>query len=378
MAIGNIQTPARADADPTHARAISLDGLRKLKSDLTIGPFLDGIRFHEFLGIDYTVKNCILRATGKDKVDWCSHFSRNILDSEIIKPHEIRSFLDFAKQNNMVVFWSEWNWGPRTFGEQKILRTIVKDGSYQNILILSFANNWPNEISMANDEKWQEWVATYKPLVGEQIRGLGLSDQSWTCLDQSACPTNIILKWAQRAIRSGAVAVEFEPANYFFDLPRGAKAPGYPFSQGWPEKAGLPKGSLEALADALGADTSSLQAQRKSDGAPLHDASCVAFDASTTNLATNNSFRVTANFKNTGKASWPAQAIAAVRDDKKALAFKETTRPLPAREPGENASVSFEAKMSSALGADAISIRLTDVRGIPFGQSCEVLVRVSR
>ena len=78
-------------------------------------------------------------------------------------------------------------------------------------VVLGYANNLPLEGARDNFGNWNQWRLRYSPLVGREILGLGLSDQSWTCWDEAACPISVLINWAQRALDSGAIVLEIEP-----------------------------------------------------------------------------------------------------------------------------------------------------------------------
>src|ERR1035438_1522960 len=62
MTVGNVLIPVNSEADPSHATALSLDGLRRLKMDTEIGRYFAGLRFFEVMAADFTVKTCLDRA----------------------------------------------------------------------------------------------------------------------------------------------------------------------------------------------------------------------------------------------------------------------------------------------------------------------------
>ncbi len=254
MAIGKVEIPTNPDADPSHALAISLQGLRELKADPEIGPAFAGLRFMEMLGMNFTVRLCRERATGPNRVNWCDHFARNLPKDDPFKPEIAKPLMDFAKNHGMWVLWSDWKWDDQTRESQNILKQILASGNYKNTVVLTYANNLPGEAARDNDANWRKWKAEYQPLVGKQIKGLGLSDQSWTCAVQLACPVDVLTRWARQALAAGAIALELEPANYFFYLPHAGDIAGYPDAAKWREAGGRPNDRLVLFAKSLGVE----------------------------------------------------------------------------------------------------------------------------
>jgi len=210
MTLGT-STAHNAPADGPHGIAISLEDLTRYKK--RYGRHLAGLRFMEIMSQDFTVR--AIRSTNPEwkGKDW------KMPEDDFWQPRYARDFLRFARDNRMFVQWSDWHWlrfapwdTPLKQREADIRRLL---GEFPGIVIVTYANNEPSEQSVPRLMNWHEAVA---PFVAA---GFGLSDQSWLRKDDTKCPIEDIVAWAKRALELKCPLIQFEPAWYFFKLPRG-------------------------------------------------------------------------------------------------------------------------------------------------------------
>jgi hypothetical protein len=374
MTIGNILTPANPQADPSHALTQSLDGLRALKADKEIGPYFAGIRVFEVMAEDFTVKTCLAQKEGK-RVNWCDHFQRNVTTSDVFNRDTAKAVLDFAKSNRMLVFWSDWKWDSQTEVQQRTIIDLLSAGDYRDTVILAYANNLPNEVSRSDYSDWQRWITKYSPMVGKSVLGIGLSDQAWLCETDIACPSSVIQDWAERAIKAGAVAIQFEPANYFFELAKGANRVGYPNSPHWREVSGRPSEQLVLLASAFGVDLT------RSEPAPLsriqNDRTiCMALDVDQHVVLESQTFNASATFRNAGNNAWQPNRVSLFSYSEDVWNIGSVSLPKARIEPGHSVKVSFTATAPSKSGRQRLDVGLRSKDGVSFEDFCSISVSV--
>jgi hypothetical protein len=374
MTIGNILTPANSQADPSHALTLSLDGLKALKADKEIGPYFAGIRIFEVMAEDFTVKTCLAQKGGK-QVDWCDHFQRNVTTADVFKRDTAKAVLDFAKSNDMLVFWSDWKWDSQTEAQQKTIVDLLSGGDYRDTVILAYANNLPNEVARSDDSDWQRWFAKYSPMVGRSVRGIGLSDQAWLCDTDIACPVPVIQNWAERAIKAGATAIQFEPTNYFFELAKGANRVGYPNSAQWREVSGRPSEQLVLLASALGVDLT------RREPTPLSRTQkdrtiCMALDIDQQSVVEGQTFKASATFRNAGSNAWEPNHVSLFSYSEDVWSIGSVSLPDERIEPGHNVKVSFTATAPSKPVRQRLDVSLRSREGARFEDFCSISVSV--
>jgi hypothetical protein len=374
MTIGNILIPANPQADPSHALTLSLDGLRALKADKEIGPYFAGIRIFEVMAEDFTVKTCLAQK-GEKRVDWCDHFQRNVATADVFTRDTAKEVLDFAKGNGMLVFWSDWKWDSQTEVQQKTIVDLLSGGDYRDTVILAYANNLPNEVSRNNDSDWQRWVAKYSPMVGKSVRGIALSDQAWLCDTDIACPLPAVQNWAERAIKAGAMAIQFEPANYFFELAKGTNRVGYPNSPQWREVSGRPSEQLVLLASSLGVDLT------RREPTPLsriqNDRTiCMALDIDQPPVVEGQTFKASATFRNAGTNAWEPNRVSLFSYSEDVWRIGSISLPVARIEPGHNVKVSFTATAPSKPVRQRLDVGLRSKEGTRFEDFCSISVSV--
>jgi hypothetical protein len=374
VTMGNILTPANPQADPSHALTTSVDALRTLKSDREIGPYFAGIRIFEVMAEDFTVKTCLSPKAGAH-VDWCDHFQHNVTTSEIFTRERAKGLLDFAKSNRMLVFWSDWKWDAQTEAQQKIVVDLLSGGDYRDTVILAYANNLPNEIARTDDSNWRAWVSKYSPMVGRAIRAIGLSDQAWLCDANVACPEPVIQSWVERAVQAGAVAIQFEPANYFFELPKGGNQVGYPNSPVWHETSGRPSEQLALLARSLGADLGT------AEPAPLayttqNRTVCMSVDLDQHPVTAGQLFKGSVTFHNGGANPWEPHSMALVPLSQDVWRIGAVSLPDRRIQPGQDVQVPLSGVVPAKPGFQRLDLGLKTKEGFRFDDFCSLLVSI--
>ena len=106
---------------------------------------------------------------------------------------------------------------------ERQLRSLL--GKFPNTTIILYDNNEAHSQSEKQFGKWQKALAKF---VSYGAIGIGLSDQAWICSEASGnnevnCPIETLIRWAQDAIATGAVAIEMEPYWYWWEMPKGKK-----------------------------------------------------------------------------------------------------------------------------------------------------------
>ncbi len=210
MTLGSVTEQCRPH-DPRHGVSISLHDLRAYKK--RYGKWLAGIRFMEILAHDFTV-----RAVQTTNPEWGQPGWKMPRDS-FFQPGIVEGFLKFARDNGMFVQWSDWHWigfadwdEPQRPKEEKLLALLRR---FPGLVTVTYANNEPNGDSAKRLPDWERCITRFAGAAE-----LGLSDQSWLGNDVT-CPVADITSWAESALDKGFRYVQFEPAWYFFRLPRG-------------------------------------------------------------------------------------------------------------------------------------------------------------
>jgi hypothetical protein len=120
------------------------------------------------------------------------------------------------------VQFSDWHWlrfAPWDKAQkpnEEALHNLLQE--FPDLVTVTYANNEPSEDSVPRIKTWHEAV---QPLVNKGAAGFGLSNQSWLRKDDTKCPPEDILAWTRRALELDCKFIQFEPAWYFFNLPRG-------------------------------------------------------------------------------------------------------------------------------------------------------------
>lgn len=243
MTLGT-STPQNAPADGPHGVAITIEDLAKYKR--RYGPMLAGLRFMEVFSQDFTVR--AIRTTNPEwkGKDW------KMPPDDFFQPKLAEPFLRFAREQKMFVQWSDWHWSrfagwdkPQKPREESLRKLLA---AYPGLVTVTYANNEPNEDSAPRLNHWHEAV---RPFVAAGAKGFGLSDQSWLRKDDTKCPIEDIVAWAKQALALNCKLIQFEPAWYFFDLPRGEFGPAdYTKDPRW-RSAGAPRETFNNLQRAL-------------------------------------------------------------------------------------------------------------------------------
>jgi Ig-like domain from next to BRCA1 gene len=212
-------------------------------------------------------------------------------------------------------------------------------------------------------------------MVGKSVRGIGLSDQAWLCDTDVACPLPVIQNWAERAIKAGAMAIQFEPANYFFELAKGANRVGYPNSSQWREVSGRPSEQLVLLASALGVDFT------RREPTPLsriqNDRTiCMALDIDQHSVVEGQTFKASATFRNAGRNTWEPNGVSLFSYSDDVWSIGSVSLPEARVEPGHNVKVSFTSTAPSKPGRQRLDVGLRSKDGARFEDFCSISVSV--
>lgn len=212
MTLGSVAAQCKPH-DPSHGVSISMEDLRAYKK--RYGKRFAGIRFTEVFAQDFTVRAVKTTNPEWGKPGW------KLPDDAFFQPSIVERFLQFAKDNGMFAQWSDWHWfeyagwdKPQQDHEAKLHAVLRK---FPGLVTVTYANNEPNGDSKKRLPDWEKCIAGFR---ADGIAELGLSDQSWLGNDMT-CPVEDIIAWAQSALGKGCRYVQFEPAWYFFRLPRG-------------------------------------------------------------------------------------------------------------------------------------------------------------
>jgi hypothetical protein len=207
-------TAHNAPADGLHGISISLDQLAALKRKY--GRHLAGLRFMEVFSMDF-----INRAVKTTNPEW-NTAGWKVPEDSFFQADLARPFLQFAKEHRMFVQWSDWHWSrfapwdAPLKAHEAAMRGLL--GEFAETVFVTYANNEPEEKSIPRLGNWHEAV---EPFLAAGAAGIGLSDQAWMRDPEMSCPIEDLIAWARQARRLGCTYLQFEPAWYFFKLPRG-------------------------------------------------------------------------------------------------------------------------------------------------------------
>lgn len=230
--------------DPRHGLTISLDDLAAYKK--RYGKHLAGLRFMEVFAQDFTV-----RAVKTTNPEWALPCWK-LPDDAFFQTEIAEPYLKFAQDNGMFVEWSDWHWfefaswdAPQKEHEAKLSTLLRK---YPGLVTVAYANNEPAEASAPRIKGWEKSVAKF---VRDGAAGYGLGDQSWLSNNEETCPVGDIIRWARSALNKGCGMIQFEPAWYFFKLPRGTfQVQEYASDPKWADR-GSPTPNFVKLKEAL-------------------------------------------------------------------------------------------------------------------------------
>jgi len=237
-------TEFNAPHDPEHAVSISIKDLAAYKK--RYGKFLAGLRCFEVLAQDFTV-----RAAKTTNPEWLRPCTK-IPKDNVFQPKIAERYIRFAKENGIWLQWSEWHWfefaswDAPIQGYEKTLASLMK--KYPGVVIPTYANNEPNSNSSGRIENWDKSVSKF---LNSGAVSFGLSNQSWMSSSEMECPPEDIILWTKSALNKGGRLIQFEPAWYFFKLPRGSfEAHDYKSDAEW-NNAGEARQALTKLIDFL-------------------------------------------------------------------------------------------------------------------------------
>ncbi len=230
--------------DPRHGLTISVDDLAAYKKRR--GKHLAGLRFMEVFAQDFTV-----RAVKTTNPEWALPCWK-LPDDAFFQPEIAERYLKFAKEHSMFVQWSDWHWfefaswdAVQKEHEAKLSELLRK---YPGLVTITYANNEPEEASVQRIKGWEKSVAGFAK---DGAAGYGLSDQSWLSKNDETCPVDDIIRWAKSALAKGCRMIQFEPAWYFFRLPRGTfDVREYTSDPKWADR-GSPTANFTRLKEAL-------------------------------------------------------------------------------------------------------------------------------
>ncbi|MGC8863438.1 MAG: BNR-4 repeat-containing protein [Armatimonadota bacterium] len=200
--------------DPRHGISVSLEDLESYKKRYQ--KWFIGIRFAEVFAQDFTV-----RAVKTTNPEWALPCWKLPSDS-YFRADLAEKYLRFARREGLFVQWSDWHWyefadwdKPQESHEAELAGLLKK---YPGLVTITYANNEPQNASAGRLAYWERAVAKF---LSSGAAGYGLSNQSWLCEDEQACPIEDIIEWTKSALERGCRLIQFEPVWYFFDLPRG-------------------------------------------------------------------------------------------------------------------------------------------------------------
>lgn len=233
-----------APHDPRHGLTASVEDLSALKK--RYGRAFAGIRFTEVFAQDFTV-----RAVKTTNPEWGLPCWKLPGDS-FFSAGAAEELLRFAREQRLPVEWSDWHWSrlhpwdePQKNHEEDLKRLLRR---YPGMVTVAYANNEPNEDSV---KRLPDWEQTVKPFLRDGAAGFGLSCQSWLRRVETETSAEDMIAWTMSALDRGASLVQYEPAWYFFRLPRGTfEVGGYAASPAWVDR-GLPDGAFVRLREAL-------------------------------------------------------------------------------------------------------------------------------
>ena len=221
MTLGS-RSPPNDAADPAHGFTLGLAQLKDYKR--RYGRFLAGIQFFEVFSQDFTLRAGLTKEPG-----WIDpHWKLPAANDGFFRPDLAAPYLDFARAENMQVQWSDWHWthfaGWDT--DQKPQEEQFKQllGRFRGLISVCYANNEPQEQSAARLLNWQEAML---PFVRAGAKDFGLSCQSWLRKDETRTGVQDMIDWSKRALDLGCTMIQYEPAWYFFQAPRGVFAPDW-------------------------------------------------------------------------------------------------------------------------------------------------------
>lgn len=237
-------TAFNAPADGPHGVAISLEDLARYRN--RYGKLLAGLRFMEMQSMDFTIR--AVRTTNPEwnTAGWTLP-AGDFFQAGILKP-----YLAFAREHRMFVQWSDWHW-TRFHGwdkplaaQEKAIAALLRE--FPGLVTVTYANNEPKEDSVPRLNTWHEAI---EPLLAAGAAGIGLSDQAWLREPETGCPPTDVVAWAKRALTLKCRYIQFEPAWYFFELPRGSFGrEDYTGKPEW-QRRGLPREAFQTLARAM-------------------------------------------------------------------------------------------------------------------------------
>lgn len=207
-------TVQNAPADGPHGICLTMDRLAAFKRKY--GRHLVGLRMTEVFSQDFT--NRAVRTTNPE---WNSS-GWKASDDAFFQADLARPFLRFARDAGMFVQFSDWHWfrfadwDEPLKAQEEALRGLLAE--FPGVVIVTYANNEPQDKSVPRLSHWHEAV---EPFLAAGAAGIGLSDQAWLREPEMSCPVEEVIAWALQTLRINSRYLQFEPAWYFFKLPRG-------------------------------------------------------------------------------------------------------------------------------------------------------------
>jgi hypothetical protein len=243
--------PGNRPADPRHGVAMTIADLQALKK--RYGASFAGIRVFEVFSINFSILE-----TQKNGRPWLTRIKDLLPSDDFFQPEILRTFFKFAYDNKMSLVFSDWFWSGAT--NSAFLRDTVHQPqneaalaqlarAYPGTAIVLFANNVPGGAQAAN------WDRSTRRFLQDGAAGIGLSDQSWLCRQQSTdselnCPVSLMIDWAETAYKGGAALVQTEPYWYWWNFPKGLKTDNY--ASVATSDFGTPRDTLRQFAAAFG------------------------------------------------------------------------------------------------------------------------------
>lgn len=241
-----------------------------------------GIRLFEILALNYLYTYCVHEREDA-RLGNCRDFELlKKSGGELFVPKYIESYLNFVKNKNLMLFWSDNHWYnpweiyrdnsryemdnfPYLRFELSTMIERVKSEVkrlaklYPNIIILGYSNNegvknW-GRVQIPYHYRLKNWHYFLKTIT--DLRNIALSNQSWLSdndpiLFDETTPIEDLILWTFDAFTKGAEIVQFEPFWYFWSWPRGDLFnPIDPAKLDW-NSVGNSTSNLKTLAEFLG------------------------------------------------------------------------------------------------------------------------------
>jgi len=240
-----------APEDAYHGITIDLSEVEAYKT--TYGSYFAGMRFMELFHHDWAIR--AVQSTNPEWAEPCWKLPEDgFFHTDLAEP-----YIQFAHEHDMFVEWADLHWftfrpwDPPQEGHEQELADLAS--KYPDTIVVTYDNNEAG----APATRLNDWHTAVTSFVQDGARGIGLSNQSWMTdcgFDDMNCPVSNILTWTLSGLEQELSFVQFEPAWYFFELPRGSFGyEDYTTDTAWAGR-GNPTANFTALYNLLMDETS--------------------------------------------------------------------------------------------------------------------------